>query len=76
MDFFEFLAMIDSEASRIGWSTNDLKRYVLSKYGKKSRYLMTDGQLWELYEYLRLQPNAQAITPKSKIAIPKIRLRK
>ena len=76
MDFFEFLAMIDSEASRIGWTTNDLKRYVLSKYGKKSRYLMTDEQLWELYEYLRLQPHTQAITPKSKIAIPKIGLRK
>ena len=76
MDFFEFLAMIDSEATRIGWSTNDLKHYVLSKYGKKSRSLMTDKQLWELYEYLRLQPNNQAITPKSKIAIPKIRLKK
>ncbi len=76
MDFFEFLAMIDSEATRIGWTTNDLKRYVLSKYGKKSRYLMTDEQLWELYEYLRLQSNTPAITLKSKIAIPQIRLKK
>ena len=76
MDFFELLELIDNEAKRIGWSIDDLKRHVLTQYGKRSRWFLTDNQLWELYEYLRLQPNAHVITPKLKIAIPKIGLKK
>ena len=76
MDFFELLELIDFEANRIGMSLDDLKQYVLTKYGKRSRWFLPDNQLWELYEYLRLQPNAHVITPKLKIGIPKIGLKK
>ncbi len=74
MDFFEFLKIIESEATRIGWSINDLKRYVLQKYGKKSRYLLSDEQLWELYRYVHSLPDKPV--KKAKIGIPKIGLNK
>ena len=71
MDFFEFLQIIDSEAKRIGWSIDGLKHYVMQKYGKKSRYLMSDEQLWELYRYLHSLPTAS-----TKIGLKKIGLKK
>ena len=70
MDFFALLDLMDRECDRIGWSKDKFKQYVLTEYGKKSRYFLTDEQLWELYEYLRLQPN------KSIIQLPTIGLRK
>ena len=70
MDFFALLDLMERECDRIDWSLGKFKQYVLEKYGKKSRYFLTDEQLWELYEYLRLQPN------KSIIQLPTIGLRK
>ena len=70
IEFFELLDLMDREGDRIGWSRDKFKQYVLEKYGKKSRYFLTDEQLWEVYEYLRTQPN------KSIIQLPKIGLRK
>ncbi len=74
MDFFEFLKIIDSEAKRIGWTIDGLKHYVMQKYGKKSRYLLSDEQLWELYRYLHSLPDKPVKT--TKIGIPKIGLNK
>ena len=71
MDFFEFLKIIDDEAKRIGWTVDGLKHYVLQKYGKKSRYLLSDEQLWELYRYLHSLPS-QPIVKKLTIGISKI----
>ncbi len=74
MDFFEFLKLIDSECARAGWTIDELKDYVWQQYQQKSRYFMTDEQLWELYRYvhsLHDQP-----VRKVKIAIPKIGLSK
>ena len=71
MDFFEFLDLLDRETERIGWSLSRFKKYVFSKYGKKSRYLMTDEQLWELYDDLKSLP-----TKKKTISLPQIGLRK
>ena len=70
MDFFALLDLMERECDRIGWSLDNFKQYVLTQYGKKSRYFLTDEQLWELYEYLRSQPT------KSMIQLPKIGLRK
>ena len=72
MDFFEFLELIDQELERINWSLSRAKKYVLSTYGKKSRYFLTDEQLWELYETLKAKPTRKKIA----LAQPKIGLRK
>lgn len=65
MDFWEFLDLLDREAERIGWSSSRFKKYVFRKYGKKSRRLMTDEQLWELYDDLKSLP-----TKKKTISLP------
>ena len=70
MEFLELLDLMDHERDRIGWSLDKFKQYVLEKYGKKSRYFLTDEQLWELYDDLRSQPD------KSIIQLPTIGLRK
>ena len=70
MDFLALLDLMERECDRIGWTRDKFKQYVLEKYDKKSRYFLTDEQLWELYEYLRSQPT------KSIIQLPKIGLRK
>ena len=74
MDFFEFLKIIESECARIGWTIDEVKDYVWQKYHKKSRYLMTDKQLWELYRYVHSLPDKPI--KKAKIGIPKIGLNK
>ena len=70
MDFFALLDLMDIEADRIGWSLDNFRQHALTQYGQKSRYLLTDEQLWELYEYLRSQPS------KSIIRLPTIGLKK
>ncbi len=70
MDFYALLDLMDCERDRIGWSKDKFKQYVFTQYGKKSRYFLTDEQLWELYDYLRSQPD------KSIIQLPTIGLRK
>ncbi len=72
MDFMEFIALLDAEAKRIGWSRKYFKQYVLIKYGKKSRYFLTDEQLWELYEYLKAKPTQKRIAiVKQKVGLKK-----
>ena len=70
MEFLELLDLMDREVNRIGWSLDKFKQYVLTQYGKKSRYFLTDEQLWELLDFLRSQPD------KSIIQLPTIGLRK
>ena len=72
MDFFELLELLDKEAERTGWTLSKFKKYVLRKYGKKSRYLMTDEQLWELYDYLKSLPTKKKIAA---ISLPRIGLK-
>ncbi len=72
MEFLEFIALLDAEAKRIGWSRKHFKQYVLMKYNKKSRYFLTDEQLWELYETLKAKPTRKKIA----LAKQKIGLRK
>ncbi len=71
IDFFELLELMDKEATRIGLSKQDFQALVLTRYQKKSRYLLTDSQLFDLLDYLRLKPS------KSKFfTLPKIELKR
>ncbi len=72
MDFFDFLDLINQEFKRIGWSLSKANKYVLDTYGKKTRYRMTDEQLFEFYEYLCSLPNKKTL----KVSRPKIGLKK
>lgn len=73
MDFFDFLALLDKEYERLKWSHARREKHLLGKYGKKSRYYLTDEQLLELYEYLKSLPTKSPIS-RAKIGLKRIGL--
>ncbi len=56
VDWDEIIEGIDKEMSRLGWGVQQGQRYILEKYGKKSRQVLSDVQLLEFLEYLKEQP--------------------
>ena len=73
IDFFDFLALIDKEYERLKWSHDKRKKHLLGKYGRKTRYRLTDKQLFELYGYLKSLPTSSPIN-RAKIGLRKIGL--
>ncbi|VEP12099.1 hypothetical protein H1P_1330018 [Hyella patelloides LEGE 07179] len=53
--FSEIIDAIDSELKRLGWSVKDGKEYLMNRYNKKSRRHLTDEQLLEFWDYLKVQ---------------------
>lgn len=57
MDFNEIKQKTDIEIKRLGWTKDDGREFLKSRYGKRSRLHLTDEQLLEFLEYLEKQPN-------------------
>ncbi len=53
MDWNELVEGMDEEMERLDWSVEDGVAYLLHKYNKKSRQLLTDGEALEFYEFLK-----------------------
>ena len=53
MDWNELVEGMDEEMKRLDWSVDDGVAYLLHKYNKKSRQLLTDGEALEFYEFLK-----------------------
>ena len=73
IDFFDFLALIDREYERLKWSHDKRKKHLIGKYGRQTRYRLSDEQLFELYGFLRSQPAKSPIN-RAKIGLRKIGL--
>lgn len=56
IDFSEIIAKTNLEIKRLQWTQEQGKQYLLATYGKRSRQLLTDGELLEFLEYLQQQP--------------------
>ena len=56
MDFNEIKQKTDIEIKRLGWTKDDGREFLKSRYGKRSRLHLTDEQLLEFLEYLEQQP--------------------
>ena len=56
MDFNEIKQKTDIEIRRLGWTKDDGREFLKSRYGKRSRLHLTDEQLLEFLEYLEQQP--------------------
>ena len=56
VDWDEIVESIDKEMERLGWDRQFGQRYIMEKYGKKSRQRLSDRQLLEFLEYLKGQP--------------------
>ncbi|PSF29075.1 hypothetical protein C7H19_24470 [Aphanothece hegewaldii CCALA 016] len=49
------IAAIDAELERLGWTTQQAKDYVMAKYNKRSRQLLDDDEIVELWQDLKKQ---------------------
>ena len=56
MDFNEIKQKTDIEIRRLGWTKDDGREFLKSRYGKRSRLHLTDEQLLEFLGYLEQQP--------------------
>ena len=56
MDFNEIKQKTDIEIKRLGWTKDDGREFLKSRYGKRSRLHLTDEQLLEFLGYLEQQP--------------------
>ncbi|MEL6929414.1 MAG: hypothetical protein AAFO95_12360 [Cyanobacteria bacterium J06600_6] len=57
MDFNEIKQKTDIEIKRLGWTKDQGKEFLMSRYGKRSRLHLTDEQLLEFLRYLETLPN-------------------
>jgi hypothetical protein len=52
ISFWDVIEGIDSEMERLGWDERRGRQYLLWKYGKKSRYRLSDIELLEFWSDL------------------------
>ena len=56
IDFNEIQQKTDIEMKRLGWTKDDGREFLRSRYGKRSRLHLRDEQLLEFLQYLEQQP--------------------
>ncbi|MEW6492808.1 MAG: hypothetical protein AB1589_09910 [Cyanobacteriota bacterium] len=59
IDFSDIIARTNVELKRLGWTTQQGKDYLLQTYGKRSRQLLTDGELLDFLHHLEVQPTPE-----------------
>lgn len=57
IDFNKIKQQTDIEIKRLGWTKDDGRDFLKSRYGKRSRLHLTDDQLLEFLRYLEGLPN-------------------
>ena len=57
VNFNEIKHQTDLEIKRLGWTKEDGREFLKSRYGKRSRLQLTDNQLLEFLQYLASQPS-------------------
>ena len=62
------IAKINVEMQRLGWTTQQRQEYLKKSYGKRSRFLLTDDESHEFFQYLTSQPTP----PFDEVLIAKI----
>lgn len=54
--FKDLIAQTDQELQRLGWTAEQGKTFLLNTYGKKSRQLLADEELWDFLRHLQGLP--------------------
>lgn len=55
LDFSEIIGRTNVEMKRLGWTSDQLRNYLLQNYGRGSRQLLSDEKLIEFLTYLEQQ---------------------
>ncbi|MGK7939450.1 MAG: hypothetical protein AB4062_04715 [Crocosphaera sp.] len=56
LDFSEIIARSNAELKRLKWTTEQGRQYLVKTYGKRSRQVLSDGELLEFLRYLESLP--------------------
>lgn len=56
VDLSDIIAHTDVELKRLGWTNAQGRRYLEQTYGKRSRQHLSDAELTEFLDYLKIQP--------------------
>lgn len=59
VDFSDIIARTNVELKRLGWTNQQGRDYLLQTYGKRSRQLLTDGELLDFLHHLESQPTVE-----------------
>ena len=59
IDFSDIIARTNVELKRLGWTNQQGRDYLLQTYGKRSRQLLTDGELLDFLHHLESQPTLE-----------------
>jgi replicative superfamily II helicase len=60
IDFSDIIAKTNTELKRLGWTNQQTRDYLVQTYGKRSRQLLTDGELLDFLHYLESEPSPTA----------------
>jgi len=59
IDFSDIIARTNVELKRLGWTNQQGRDYLLQTYGKRSRQLLTDGELLDFLHHLESEPTPE-----------------
>jgi len=59
VDFSDIIARTNVELKRLGWTNQQGRDYLVQTYGKRSRQLLTDGELLDFLHHLESEPSPQ-----------------
>ena len=54
--FHRLIRLTDQQQKRLGWSSQQAREFLLTMYGKRSRYLLTNEEMLDFYDYLKTLP--------------------
>jgi hypothetical protein len=57
VDHSDAIAKTDVHLKRLGWNTKQGREFLQTRYGKLSRQLLSDEELWDFLQYLEAQPD-------------------
>jgi hypothetical protein len=57
IDFSDIIARTNVELKRLGWTNQQGRDYLVQTYGKRSRQLLTDGELLDFLHHLESEPS-------------------
>ena len=58
-DIKDVMAKTEIEIRRLGWTTQQGRNFLLQRYGKRARTLLSDEELLDFLSYLEDQPVAE-----------------
>jgi hypothetical protein len=59
IDFSDIMAKTNVELKRLGWTTEQGRKYLMETYGKRSRQRLTDEELIDFLHHLELEPSPE-----------------